>query len=84
MAEQLHSLKYEGIEIKYDATALKKWSVQKKMAHAATDPAGAFDAYDAVLAGKSDEIAEKLGDDIDKMADVIQRIATIVGGDAKN
>lgn len=89
MAEkQLHTIKLDGVTVEYDANALKRWSVQKKIARSLSDPQKgayeAYEAYDVILCGKSDEVAEKLGDDGEKMAELVQRIVAVVGGDAKN
>jgi hypothetical protein len=81
---QKHTIKFEGHTIAYDAHAIKAWSVQRGIAEAATNPAGAFKAYDAILLGKADEVAEKLGDDIEVMGKLVERIAAVVGDEAKN
>ena len=71
---------YEGVVVQYDDVALHKWSVMKQLASGT----GTFDAFDKILCGKADEVAEKLGDSVDKMSDLVNRIATIEGNAAKN
>lgn len=81
---QKHTVKFEGQTVEYDAHAIKKWSVQRGIAEAATNPAGAFAAYDKILLGKANEVAELLDDDMEAMGKLMERIADAVGGEAKN
>lgn len=74
------SLNFDGIEVEYDDSQLNKWSVQKQLATAG----GQFEAMDKILCGKSDEVAEKLGDEAPRMTELLQRIATVENLTAKN
>lgn len=81
MAEhQVHQFTFEGQTISYDAKALHSWRVQKQLT---LGGAGAYDAVDAILCGKSDEVAELLGDDADKMVELLSALGAITG-EAKN
>lgn len=76
----IKKINFEGVEIEYDDSALHKWSVMKAFASGT----GTFDAWDQILCGKSDEVAAKLDDSLDKMNEVIQRITAIEGNAGKN
>lgn len=78
----MRTIKFRGHEIEYDERSLKSWKLQRQIASAGT--AAAFDAADAILVGKADEVAELLGDDVDAMGDLLQAIVTEIGGTAKN
>lgn len=75
-----HSFTFEGHTIQYDYKALHSWSIQKKLAFGG---AGAYEAVDIILCGKSDEVAAIFDDDADKMLEVITALGAI-SGDAKN
>lgn len=69
----------EEISVKYDNSALHKWSVMKAL----SSGSNTFQAWDKILCGKSDEVAEKLGDSMDEMQELLNRI-TLIESDAKN
>lgn len=71
---------FEGIKVEYDDSELSKWSTQKQLTSYDTQ----FQALDRILCGKSDAIAEKLGDSMETMMQLIQRIVEISGNIAKN
>lgn len=73
-------IKFNDINVEYDDSQLNKWSVQKQL----TTIDGQFSAMDKILCGKSDEIAEKLGDSMEEMTELLQRIVAINGNTAKN
>ncbi len=73
-------INFDGIDIKYDDAQLNKWSVQKDLTRFDKQ----FDALDRILCGKSDEVAEKLGDDMDKIMELLQRITATSGNAGKN
>lgn len=75
------TINYEGVKVTYDDSAINKWSICKKLAFGGKET---LDAIDTILCGKSDEVAEKLGDDISKMNDLLERIVTISGNAGKN
>lgn len=82
---------FNGLKVEYDPAAFGKWSVQRAMADAASkDPEQAhkiYDAYDAVLMGKADEVAEALGDDAEAMGELFRELteqAAKENEDAKN
>lgn len=80
----MKSIQFEGETYKYDERAPKRWSVQKALALGDRDPAGFYDALDAIFAGKSDEYAQRLGDDADKMIELLNRVSLATGTEAKN
>ena len=65
------TIEFEGKKIKYDPSALKKWSVQRRLASGGAD---SYDACDEILFGKSDEIAAEFEDDAQKMNDLLMAI----------
>lgn len=82
---------FNGLKVEWDPKAFEKWSVQRAMADAASkDPEQAhkiYDAYDAVLMGKADEVAEALGDDAEAMGELFRELteqAAKENEDAKN
>ncbi len=74
------TIEFEGAKVKYDDSLLHKWSFMKKI----MDPQEQFSAMDDLLVGKSDEVASKLNDSMDKMTELLTRIVTIEGNAAKN
>lgn len=76
----MHHITFEGHEIAYDEKKLHSWKVQKQLAKGGAD---AYDAVDAILCGKSDEVADLLGDDADKMADLLVMLGSL-SGESKN
>lgn len=79
----MKSLQFEGHTFKYDERAPKRFSVQKALALGMEDPAKFYGALDTIFAGHSDEYAEILDDDTDKMAELLERVSLAVG-EAKN
>lgn len=78
MAEhQVHKFTFEGQTISYDAKALHSWSVQKKLA---AGGAGGYEAVDAILCGKSDDVAAQFDDDADKMIELLTALGALAGG----
>lgn len=63
---------FNGKKIKYDKTAVKSFKVQRALA---TPGPGMFDAVDRILLGKSEEVAETLGDDMQEMTALLTAIA---------
>lgn len=74
------TISFEGIEVEYDDSQLNKWSIQKQL----TTLDGQFVALDRIFCGKSDEIAEKLGDDMGQMMSLLQRVVAVNGNAGKN
>lgn len=77
-----HTLTYDGHEIAYDEKAVHKWSVQRAIS-GADGPVAMYDAIDRVLLGKTSEVADILGDDLDSMLEVLGRV-TAIDRTAKN
>lgn len=71
-----HTHTFRGVEVPYDFKALHRWSVQKALT-GAKGPAPFFDAIDQVLCGKSDEVAEALGDDTDVMGELMSELVAL-------
>ena len=65
----------------YDGDALMSWRVQRLIAQGGS---GSFDAIDAILCGKADEVADALGGGVDAMAELVTAIVALEGGEAKN
>lgn len=74
------TVEYNGNKIKYDKTAVRSYKVQRALA---TPGQGMFDAVDRILLGKSEEVAETLGDDMQEMTALLTAIAELEA-DAKN
>lgn len=77
----MKSVKFEGHEIEYSSTAVHSWSVQRRIARGGSD---GFDAVDAILGGKADEVAELIGGSIEDIARLMEAISEAEGADAKN
>lgn len=78
MADRMiHTITFEGVSVAYDAKALHSWSMQKKLA---LGGAAGYEAVDAVLCGKSDEVAALLDDDADKMVELLTMLGSLDGG----
>lgn len=77
----MKTLKFRDHEIEYSAEAVRGWSVQRRIARGGSD---AFDAIDAILGGKADDVAELIGGSMDDMGELMQAIAEAEGADAKN
>ena len=69
-----HTIEFEGIEVEYDPKKLNSWKVQKMIAKGGEGP---FDALDVILCGKSDEVAEQLGDDASKMTELVNMLVAL-------
>lgn len=61
-------IEFRGVEVEYDEKCPKSYIWQKKLAK--SDPA----AIEQLLLGRDEEVAEKLGDDMDAMAELLQAI----------
>lgn len=77
-------IEYNGIEVEYDGKVLRSWKFQRKLANLPDDTARVFYAADAILCGKADKVAEKLGDDIEAMGGLLAAITEAMGAEAKN
>lgn len=75
--KELKTITHEGVKVAYDPAAFKSWRFMKSLSHRDTQ----FDAIDILLCGKSDEVAEKLGDSIDAMTSLLTAITAL---EAKN
>ena len=75
------TIKFHDIEVEYDAAAVHNWTVQRRIARGGND---FFEAFDAILCGKADEVAEKLGGTVEVMGELSSAIGDAEGPDAKN
>lgn len=75
--KELKTITHEGVKVAYDPAAFKSWRFTKQLANRATQ----FEAIDVLLCGKSDEVAEQLGDSVEAMAALITAITAL---EAKN
>lgn len=80
----MKTVQFDGQTFEYDERAPKRWSVQKALALGESDPAGFYGALDKIFAGRSDEYAERLGDESDRMLALLDVISKAVGAKAKN
>jgi hypothetical protein len=80
----MKTLQYDGMTFEYDERAPKRYSVQKALALGESDPAGFYGALDRIFAGRSDEYAERLGDDSERMLALLDAVSKAVGAKAKN
>lgn len=71
------TVEFEGVKVAYDPTVFKSWKFLKTLNRRETQ----FDALDLLLLGKSDEIAEQLGDSFDSMTKLLTMITAL---EAKN
>lgn len=51
----------DGVELMADYDQLVSYKTNKQFARSATDPAGMFDAYERVFAGRDEEYVDALG-----------------------
>lgn len=74
---------YKGISVEYDETAFTSWKVQTGLLKG---DAEAYHAIDRILAGRSDEYAEQLGDSMEEMAELVKALVEDAAKDepAKN
>lgn len=80
----MNTVQFEGEAYEYDERAPRRWSVQKALALGESDPAGFYGALDRIFAGRSDEYAERLGDDSERMLGLLDAVSKAVGAKAKN
>ena len=80
----MKTVQFDGQTFEYDERAPKRWSVQKALALGESDPAGFYGALDKIFAGRSDEYAERLGDDSERMLALLDAVSKAVGAKAKN
>lgn len=74
------SFTFEGVNVEYSHKALHSWSIQKKLA---AGGAPGYEAVDAILCGKSDDVAAQLDDDADKMVELMVALGAL-DSQAKN
>lgn len=80
----MKTVQFEGSTFEYDERAPKRWSVQKALALGESDPKGFYGALDKIFCGRSDEYAERLGDDSERMLALLDLVSKAVGAQAKN
>ena len=76
---ETRSVEYAGQSFEVDAEALRSWRIVKGLT---TGGAQAFDSLDRLFLGRSDEYAERLGDDFEAMMALANKAAEELG--AKN
>lgn len=81
---QKHTIEYDGHKIAYDANAIRRISVLRKLSTYETNPAAYFEAIDQILMGKLDEVAEVVGDSFEDLNEIVNLIGLAAGGEAKN
>lgn len=72
----------DGIEMAADYDKLTSYKVNKAFARSASNPAGMFDAYESVFAGRDEEYVDALGGTVDCMGRIMQ--AAFEAAKAKN
>lgn len=78
----MSTFEYGGERYEYDRKAAKSYRVVKAVVFAERDPAGMFDAADAVFVGRSDEYVERAGGTMEAFAGLLS--AAIEAADVKN
>lgn len=80
----LKKIEFEGHEFEYDPKQAISYRNAKRIARATSDIEGLFAAFESVFAGKDEEYAELLGDDFEKMGQLITEAMNAESGAAKN
>lgn len=68
----MSTIEHKGTTVEYDPSVLTKWRWQRAVASG--DMTRTFAAFDELLCGKSDEVAEQLGGEMEDMQDLILAI----------
>lgn len=76
----MRTINFEGHEIEYDETCIKRYKWQKALASG--DPARMVSAIESLFAGKDEEVSEIVGGTMDAMTALISAISEELG--AKN
>lgn len=80
----LKKISYEGHDFEYDPKEVLSYKNVKRLSRAKDDVSAFFDVCEAVFAGKDEEYAEILGDDVEKLGELIGLAASNEGRKAKN
>ncbi len=74
--------KVDGVELVADYDELLSYKTNKQFARSAADPAGMFDAYERVFAGRDEEYVEALGGSVSCIEKIM--VAAFEAAKAKN
>ena len=77
----MRKIEFNGVAVEYDERCLRSWKWQKAIA-VGTD-AKRIEAIETLLLGKDEEVADKIGDDMEVMGELIAAIVED-NGKAKN
>lgn len=77
-----HTIEFEGETYEYDTSMFYKWSFEHELLKLKGAPQ-VFMAADALFED-SDKVAERLGDDIERMTALVYAIMGEMGGEEKN
>lgn len=80
----LRKIVFEDAEYEYDPKEVKSYRNIKRLARAQKDPSAFFDVAEAIFAGKDEEYAEQLGNDMDKLGSLVAAIIDQEGEPVKN
>lgn len=68
----MQTIEFRGVTVAYDETCTKSWKWQKAIASG--DDAKIVSAIERLFCGKDEEVADRLGDDIEVMGELIGEI----------
>lgn len=79
------TIKVDDLEFEYDETQLRSYRVLRRIMSYQRDPAGFFDAMDAIFNGRAEEYADMLGGSLEDMSRLVSAVMeTASNGPAKN
>lgn len=70
----MKAIEFEGNTFEYDEVALKDYKNVKRISKAERDLGGFFTALEEIFVGKDEDYAELLGNDFDKIGELMQAI----------
>ena len=68
----MRTIEFKGVKVDYDETCIRSWKWQKAVNSG--DPARSVAAIERLFAGKDEDIADALGDDIEVMGELLAAI----------
>ena len=70
----MRSIEFKGVNVEYDENVLKSYKNMKKLARIDTNPAGAFDIFEALYLGRDEEYADAFADDDQAMGELFKAV----------
>lgn len=80
----LKKITFEDKVFEYDPKEAKNYKNIKRIVKAKSDPEGLFDVFEAIFAGKDEEYAEVLDNDLDKLSELMSAAINNEGAAGKN